>query len=433
MAKGWVSAVVLAYGRVRAVKLHTFKKKRVPEGPGVYIFRDSRRRPLYIGRASSLRSRVRSYFSRDLIASRGPVLVDVVERASNLEWVRTDSVLEAIILEANLIKRYKPKGNTELKDDKSFNYIVITKEEYPRVLLVRGKDISGKNHPPYRHLFGPFPYGLQFKEALRLVRKIFPFRDACLPAQAGTPETGKPCFNAQIGLCPGVCTGTMGREEYARRVQEVKLFFEGKKKALTTAIKHDMKRFARRERFEEAEDAKRRLFALTHIQDVALIKDEFRSPGGTEHFRIEAYDIAHIAGAATVGVMTVVENGEPNKNEYRMFRIRAQTGGSDTDALKEVLSRRFGHDEWAYPKLIVIDGGKPQKHTAEKLLAQYGMGIPVVSVVKDDRHRPREILGKREYANTYAREIVLANSEAHRFAIQYHRRRMRGRLRNGHS
>lgn len=396
--------------------LAQFKKKKLPNNPGVYTFKAAKGAILYIGRATNLRERVRSYFAADLIATRGPLLVDMITKARSITTQTTDSVLEAIILEANLIREHQPYYNSREKDDKSFNYVVFTNEEYPRILIVRGKDLANHKRTEFRSVYGPFPHGLQFRDALKLIRKIFPFRDTCVP------NAGKRCFNAQIGLCPGVCSGHMGREEYRQRVRNLELFFEGKKGKLLRELKKQMKDYIRSEEFEKAGIVKREIFALTHIQDVSLIKDEFRTPLGTL-FRIEAYDVAHISGTSTVGVFTVVENGEANTNEYRMFRIRQDTKGSDIAALSEVLSRRFGHPEWNYPRLIVVDGGIAQKNAAEKLMRELGLHIPVVGVVKDERHRPQRIIGEKKHVDQYGKAILLANAEAHRFAISYHRRR----------
>src|SRR3989339_2200826 len=194
--------------------------KKLPDDPGVYLFRGPKRAVLYIGKATSLRSRVASYFRRDLMATRGPLLVAMVEAATTIDFIETDSVLEALILEAHLIKKYQPLYNTKEKDNKSFNYVIITKEDSPRVLTMRGRELeTGAHHIKYS--FGPFPQGSVLREALGLVRKIFPFRDKCKPG------AGKPCFNAQLGLCPGVCADTVSRTEYGKSIQRIKFFFEG--------------------------------------------------------------------------------------------------------------------------------------------------------------------------------------------------------------
>jgi len=384
--------------------------KKLPDAPGVYFFKDGAGKILYIGKATSLRDRVRSYFGADLKETRGPLIVQMIERARKIGFIETGSVLEALVLEAELIRKYKPAHNTDLKDDKSFNYVVITKEDFPRVLLVRGHNLDPKE---YKEYFGPFPNGGQLKEAMRLVRKIFSFRDKCVP------NSGRPCFNAQIGLCPGVCIGTVDKKEYAKIIRNIILFFRGKKKDLLNKLEKEMKEFAKKEEFEKASEIKQTIFALSHIHDVSLLKKEEMGNGP---FRVEGYDIAHMSGTNTVGVMTVVSNGEAERGQYRKFRIRNVQGVNDTAHLKEVLERRVEHPEWKFPNLIVVDGGIAQKNAAEFVLKKYGFQIPVVGVVKDEHHHPKHFIGGQELVRKHEKEILLSNNEAHRFAIEYHKK-----------
>jgi excinuclease ABC subunit C len=393
----------------------------LPDRPGVYFFKQGGS-VLYIGRATSLRDRVRSYFGSDLIATRGPLLVDMVFQASELSFTITDSVLEAIILEASLIRKHQPKYNTKEKDNKSFNCVVITKEAFPRVLIVRKRDLDqGKNNIVAKYTFGPFPQGSSIVEGLRIIRKIFPFRDKC------TPLAGKPCFNAQIGLCPGVCAGSMSAKGYGKIIARIKLFFEGKKAILIRKMEKEMKDYAKKQEFEIAGELKRQIFALTHIQDVALIKNrenllsETGESQSAQPFRIEAYDIAHLSGKDTVGVMTVLEDGQPAKSQYRKFKIKRGDGAHDIANLREIIERRLTHTEWPYPQMIVTDGNEVQRRAVEEILAETKLSIPVVSVTKDERHKARAIIGDAKLVEKYKRAIVLANSEAHRFAIGYHR------------
>lgn len=405
----------------------------IPDASGVYFFKKARK-ILYIGKAGSLRDRVRSYFSPDLIQGRGQRIVAMVAEATTIEWQETDSVLEALIVEANLIKKHQPPYNVDEKDNKSFNYLVITKEparpdelgrsggDFPRVLIVRGRELFLKwDEKDIKYLFGPFPHGGALKEALKIVRKIFPYRDSCMP------QVGKPCFNRQIGLCPGVCSGEMAQEEYALRITHLKELFSGNFKGLKRSLARDMKAAVKEERFEDAETLRRQITALEHIRDVSLIKDEYRiSSGGTARARIEAYDVAHTSGVETVGVMTVVENGVAAKMEYRKFKIRS-VGNNDVAALSEMLSRRLHHDEWPLPRVVVVDGGTAQLRAAQKLLTSAGVAVPVVGVVKDEHHKPLRIIGDTRAVCEYERDILLANSEAHRFAIQWHRARRTAR------
>lgn len=398
--------------------LEQFQKiaKKIPDAPGVYFFLGKNKKVLYIGKATSLRDRVRSYFSKDLMDTRGPLLVQMLGQAKTIDWRQTDSVLEALLLEGSLIRSYKPHANTDSKDDKTYNHVVTTKEEYPQILLVRGSEL------PYfekktRKIFGPYPHGLQLKEAMKLLRRIFPYRDEkCNPGQK------RPCFNRQIGLCPGVCTGEVTSAEYKKTVRHIEMLFNGKKKQVLKSIEKEMKAAAKAEDFERAKELRRQLFALQHIHDVSLIKEEYRKPTSS---RIEAYDIAHLGGSAHVGVMVVVEGGAAIKSEYRKFKIKSAKGGDDAGALREVISRRLGHDEWPMPRIIAVDGAKAQINAAQKVLEECGVRIPVVGVTKDERHRPRALVGDRTVIKDKERDILLANAEAHRFAIGYHRKRSR--------
>jgi excinuclease ABC subunit C len=402
-------------------------RKTLPENPGIYLFKKGKE-ILYVGKASSLKSRVGSYFARDLMRTRGPLLVKMLEEADGLDWKTTPSVLEALILEAYEIKSRQPVYNSKEKDNKSYNYVIITDEIFPRVMTVRGRElVAGVHGPKPRAIFGPFPHGNQLREALKIIRKIFPFRDRCTPKEGlVNPLKAKPCFNRQIGLCPGVCTGEVSSKEYGKIIRNLELFFAGKTAMVRKNLEKQMNREAKERAFEKAQLTKRTLFALDHIRDVGLIKeDHIRQEVSTrEPYRIEAYDIAHLSGSGTVGVMVVVEDGELAKNAYRKFRIRGVGGKvtvDDTKNLGEVLIRRLGHAEWSLPNLIVIDGGVAQRNVAERVLRERGFSIDIASVVKDEKHKPREILGEQKTISLHGKSILLANHEAHRFAINYHK------------
>ena len=406
---------------------------KLPEVPGVYLFKKGRT-VLYVGKATTLRDRVRSYFDDDLIETRGPRIVDMVTKADRVIFETTTTVLEALVREAALIKKYQPSANVEGKDDKSFLYAVITKEDLPRVLIVRGKDLVGANGSaehagngracgaPVARVFGPFPSGAQLREALRLIRRIFPFYDTKKPiATAGAHTLAKIEFNRQIGHYPREIT----RVAYRHSIRNISLFLGGRAKELRKKLTREMAKAAREERFEDAAETRRELFALDHVQDVALIKEEgARTESGV---RIEAYDTAHLSGTNAVGVMVVVEDGVPNKRAYRTFRIRG-AGNDDIASLREVLSRRLAHAEWILPRVFVVDGGKIHKKAAEQVLGAAGVVIPVVAVVKDEKHHPREVIGAKRGGVSEAL-AVLANSEAHRFSLARHRAARRRALR----
>lgn len=397
----------------------------IPEVPGIYIFRDAKNIALYVGRATNLRSRVRSYFSDRLAADRGQRLTKAVKQAAQIETIETDSVLEAYILEANLIKEYQPAFNVVDKDNKSFQFIGITKEDFPRILVIRGRELEQETiKKTFSDIFGPFPRGTVLKEALRILRKILPFRDKCTPHNSQKKKQQKKCFQAQIGLCPGICDGTMDKEAYKKRIREIRMFLGGRKKQLIRMLEEEVKQYAQKQEFEEAESTQRRIFALQHIQDVSLLKrDDIQTESNNTAFRIEAYDVAHTAGTQTVGAMVVLIDGETAPSEYRVFTIRNATEGDDIGALREMLSRRLGHPEWRMPNLIVVDGGKAHINATEAVLKGNEVKIPVTSVVKTEKHTPREVLGPKEYTQAYEKQIITANAEAHRFATTRHKRK----------
>lgn len=392
----------------------------IPAEPGVYFFLDSRKKILYIGKATSLKNRVRSYFAPDLASKRSQLIENMVAEAVSIDHTVTDSVLEALILETNLIRSYKPHYNTKSKDDKSYNHLIITNEEWPRVLVVRGKDITEKfTEAEIQYNFGPFPSGQLFREALKIVRRLFQFYDLAEPLGSETSKLvkGRIDFNRQIGLYPGA----QSKDEYRTTIRHIKLFFQGKKKLIIKDLERVMGALAKQERFEEAHIVKKKIYALTHIQDVALIKND------TERFipdnlvRVEGYDVAHLQGTNMVGVMTVIENGEAKKSEYRKFIIKSISDANDPAALREILTRRLTHTEWHLPTLIVVDGSTAQINVAERVLAEHQLPIPVVAVVKDERHKASHIKGDESLIAKYKLEILLSNAEAHRFAITYHR------------
>jgi excinuclease ABC subunit C len=292
---------------------------------------------------------------------------------------------------------------------------VITKEAFPRVLVMRIREFEKRfTKKDVSEVYGPFASVSQLREALKIIRRMFPYHDTCEPNQ------GKLCFNAQLKLCPGVCTGEITEQEYKRHIANIKKLFEGKKTEIKKDLEKQMKEYAKKQEFEKAAQARNTLFALDHIKDINLIQDEEILSFKDAAFRIEGYDVAHISGSDRVGVMTVMEGREKMKDGYRRFKLPEKTN-DDYEGLREIMLRRFNHKEWRFPDLIVIDGGVGHKQTAEKVLAHLGLLIPVVSVVKDDRHKPKDILGRADLVDNHKKEILLVNAEAHRFAIGYHK------------
>lgn len=387
----------------------------LPDSPGVYFFRDSDGKILYIGKATFLKDRVRSYFNPDLMTTRGLRLVSMVTLASTVTYQETGSVLEALLLESKLIKDHDPIYNTREKDNKSFTCVVITKEKFPRVLTMRIRDFEKKfTKKDVAYVYGPFVSFPQLRSAMKIIRKMFPYRDTC---ELGST---KMCFNAQIKLCPLVCIGQITETDYMKNITNIRNLFEGKKTETKISLERDMKDYAKRQLFEKATVARNTLYALDHIKDISLIKEDEVLSFKDKSFRIEAYDAAHISGTSRVGAMVVIDGGHTDKNEYRRFKLEENIN-DDYEGLRQIMLRRFSHKEWRYPDLVVIDGGLVHKQTAEKVLAHLGLFIPCVAVVKDERHKPKDILGDKVHVDYHKKDILLANQEAHRFAIGYHK------------
>jgi excinuclease ABC subunit C len=412
--------------------------KKFPETPGVYIMKDADGRVLYVGKAANLRRRVSSYFERP----HDVRIQTLVSKIATMEYEQKDTALEALIREAELIKTITPPFNVREKDDKSFLYFEITREKFPRVLLVRGAGViaagGGKGAravAPQGKRFGPFTSASSAREALRILRRIFPWSTHD-PEEIGKMK--RPCFNYEIGLCPGTCVGAITHEDYIKNIERLKLFFEGKKERIIKAIEKDMKAASRKQEFERAEALRRQMFALRHIQDTALISDNevLVIAGATAlhaGYRIEGYDISNISGTSAVGSMVVFEDGAPNKDEYRKFKIRSIFQPNDVGMLKEVLERRFAHaapeskSPWPMPDLVLIDGGLAQVNTARRVLLRAGIKTPIVGIAKGPKRDRNDIIGlvpKGVQKDT----LIKVRNEAHRFAITYHKALRRVRV-----
>ncbi len=398
------------------------KNRKVPENSGIYIFRDYRKRPIYIGRATSLKDRTKSYFTNDLIATRGPRIVDMVTKAKYITWQATASVLEAVILESSLIKKYQPIYNVDERDDKSAQYVVITEEEWPRVFLVRVRDfekLRTQETLPYKvqKYFGPFTDSGLIKEAMKILRKMFPFRDA------KSVDSRHQAFYQAIGRSPDIAKHEE-RESYLKTIKYLTLFFESKNAELKKQITLDMKKYACEKRFEEAQRSKKLLYALQHINDIALIRKnrDANAVKFGQTFRMEAYDIAHLSGKDVVGGMVVSENGNFNKNEYRKFKVSLERN-DDLAGLAEILSRRLNHSEWTYPDLIVVDGDQRQFDIATNILKSRRIDIPVVAVTKNDKHKADSFIGNPDLVSRHKPDIIAINAEVHRYSLSYHRQR----------
>ena len=392
-----------------------YKEKELPKKPGVYFFKKGEDF-LYIGKATNLAHRTSSYLQKNLMETRGPLIVKMIEDADSLSWTETSSSLEALILESYLIKQYQPVYNTREKDNRSYNYVVITNELAPRVFTMRQralKIIEGKQDNSLMHVFGPFPDRDQLQTALKIIRKIFPFHGK------KTIHKNNIEFYKQLGLVPD-SLDSEARSAYLKNIEYIALFFQGKKKSLIQELKQDMMKNAKALKFERASVIKRQMYSLEHIRDMALLKHNFEGARYLNNFRMEAYDIAHMQGDAMVGVMVVHSTNQIDTSEHRVFNINSVDRANDTAALYEVITRRLNHQEWPYPQIIVVDGGIAQKRIIEKAIREKNLSIPVMAVVKDEKHKAREILGQKKISEKYHKEIVALNAESHRFALKQH-------------
>ncbi|MGC8651418.1 MAG: GIY-YIG nuclease family protein [Minisyncoccia bacterium] len=373
--------------------------KNIPKKPGVYLFLDKKEKVLYVGRAVNLKRRVSNYFENNL----EPRIREMVRLAKKIKIQITDNLLEAIILEANLIKKYWPKYNVREKDNRSFIYIVIPKQDFTKPIIVRGREI--KKFPPQKaDVFGPYKSISLLTTALRIIRRIFPY-STC---QIGS---GRPCFDYQIGLCPGACIGAISKEDYQKNIDNIILLLKGQKKAL----------FKRLERENPA-----KILALKHLEDVALLsKDDYYLTPPMQ--RIEGYDISHLSGKETYGSMVVFEDSKPNPQAYRLFKIKEAAPNNDLASLEETLTRRFRHQEWHYPDLIVIDGGKPQIDYLTKVFAKHNVSIPFLGISKYQNDKlvfPKNTSSFFKHSAEEIKNTLLqVREEAHRFAIMAGRRK----------
>lgn len=439
--------------------------KEIPPQPGVYLFKAeglpaslAGKRGglggeiLYVGKARNLRHRVPSYFLRAQ-PDRGPRIAHLVDRIQAIDWFVTESEIEALILEANLIGRLKPRYNVEWKDDKSYLHVAIkiAGVEWPQIRFVRAAEV-GKDKKT--HYFGPYTSPGSLRRAIRFVRKIFPFCEYSFKESSRKKgfRPDRPCLYYHLGLCPGPCAVAIDLPEYKKRVRHLVFFLQGKKRKVMSEISREMKRASREKRYEEAAKLRDQLADLEHLRDISLLRafEERVMPqvGGVPH-RIEAYDVSNISGEYAVGVMVTFKDGEPDKGEYRKFKIKTVRGISDVGALLEILRRRLSHSRpefapqhkkgsestdlelWSLPNLILIDGGKAQLNVAVKALTEYGLQTPVLAVAKGPARK-----GAFEY--WYGPRVLRdqnlirkVRDEAHRFAIQYYRQlHRRGLLSN---
>ena len=395
------------------------KISRLPHSPGVYLFKDKGGRVIYIGKANSLKKRVRSYFGRLLDAKTQAM----VARTADMEYMLCSSERQARILEAELVREKQPRYNIDLKDDKSFPWVKITGEDFPLVSVCRRKD---RRRTGGASFFGPYTNAAALRQALKSVRRIFGFRSCSkLPRSA--------CLYYRLKLCPAPCAGYISRRGYGEIINEIKLFLGNRHSELIDKLAQKMRLASAAKDFEEAaklRDQVSALSAITSSDDLACFTqlEDLKRLLGLQRLpqRIEAFDISNISGQEACGSMVSFRKGLPDKDNYRRFRIRTVSGPDDYAMIAEVVKRRYSRlvrEKRLLPDLVLIDGVRAHLLTAQKVLERLGLDLPLASIAKEEENiyvkgRVRPIkLGADNAALNLIRRV---RDEAHRFAVAYH-------------
>ncbi len=393
------------------------KIAKIPEAPGVYLMKDAGGKIIYVGKAKSLKKRLLTYLARDLSTKTLIQMRSVTDIEVRL--CPTESL--ALLLEAALIHKHKPKYNISLRDDKSFPLIKITNEDFPAICVTRKKEPDGARY------LGPYTSANLLREALKIIRRSFPIRSCkTLPKKA--------CLYYRVNLCPGPCVGKISRKDYERTIGHAILILEGKTDALIKNLANEMKRHSENKEFEKAaqvRDQMATLSALSTIRPGFSSNDEMQDLKDLLQLnklpeRIECFDIANISGKEATGSMVSFWRGKPDKDNYRRFKIKTVYVVDDYAMMQEVVRRRYSRVVEAKlpkPDLIIIDGGKGHLMTAAKVLLDFGLPIPMASIAKEEENiyllgKPNPIQLK---SDTPALNLIRrVRDEAHRFAQAYH-------------
>lgn len=404
------------------------KLKTLPASPGVYFHKDADGQVIYVGKAAVLKNRVRQYFHK---TQKDAKTIALVREIADTDWIVVDTEMDALFLESEMIKRYKPKWNILLRDDKTVSYVRIDmKSEVPYVSFTRTPQDDKATY------IGPFYGKSAVEKALRILRKVFPYYDK--------PYDGKKTLNTDLGLTPGIEIGKTTSTEYKKNLRKLRLYLEGGRHKLIKDLEKQMANAAKNQNFEEAAEFKKQLFGLRELQKKIVFSDkEFLDISSDQALvdlqmllhlpepprRIEGYDISHQSGTNVVGSMVVFVNGVSDRAEYRKFKLRNQRN-DDTANLREVIERRLKHQEWEFPNLVILDGGLGQVNAVQNLLAE--QQIAVIGRDKSGDHTRnaavRIIAPRAESYDTLtlpgdshiAKLTARIDDEAHRFAITYH-------------
>ena len=391
-------------------------------GSGVYLYKDAAGSVIYVGKAINIRKRVSSYFRANTKSLKTDLLVSHI---SQIETIQTASEAEALILEASLIKQYQPKYNVELKDGKTYPYIQITRDEFPLISVIRFNARSRKDIKA--ELYGPYVNPTLIREALQIIRKIFPFRTC-------EPFASKLCLYHDLGLCEGPCEGKVSQEDYQRNIRSIRFILDGKKDDLYRNLHLEMEGESRRKNFEGAARLRDQIRAIGALYsgtgDINYFKEaeQLQRAMGLERapVRIECFDISNTMGDQSVGAMVSFLNGKPDKGNYRRFRIKTVKGIDDFQMIAEIVRRRYARlqkEGSSFPDLVVIDGGKGQLAAAMKEMKKLKLSLNVISLAK--REEEVFVPGKRDplrlsHDSLGLKLLMRIRDEAHRFGLKYH-------------
>lgn len=396
------------------------KIAKLPEAPGVYLFKDAKGTVIYIGKAKALKKRVQSYFSRALDAKTQAL----VSKIADLEYRLTGSQAQAALLEASLIKANLPQYNIDLRDDKSFPWIRISGEDFPVVSIYRRKKRQQDSGAQY---FGPYTNVGLLRQAIKELRRIFGFRSCKKMPQ-------KACLYYRLKLCPAPCVRKISQARYKEITDQIALFLDSKYEELLGRLAQQMQDLAKEQKYEEAARLRDQISALSAfsqgpnprpgINEVEDLQDLLK----LKHLpqRIEAFDISNIFGKEATGSLVSFYRGFPDKDNYRRFRIKTVEGIDDYKMLAEVIRRRYNRliaEKLPLPDLVLIDGGRAHLTTAGKELKKLGLGLALASIAKEKENiysltnsKPIKLQFDRPALNLIRR----IRDEAHRFAVSYH-------------
>jgi excinuclease ABC subunit C len=415
-------------------------RSKFPAGPGVYLFQDKAGRVIYIGKAKNLRARAGSYFLA--AAAQDQRTANLVREAYDIDFVETESHVDALLMEARLVKDTQPKFNRDLRDDKSFPYLQITThEDFPRVEVTRQPQTSGVK------LYGPFANAGSLRGAVQALQKVFKFRTCSLDIEADDERWRwfRPCLLASINQCTAPCNFRIGKEEYRNDIKRLRMFLEGNRKKLLGEMRREMADASAARKFEQAARLRDEIEMLERLgergdlekneQPEVFYIDPKKGLAGLQKIfkletrprNIEGVDIAHLGGTETVASLVQFLDGLPFKPGYRRFRIRDVEGVDDYASIREVVARRYRKlraDGDVFPDVLLVDGGLGQLRRAMEAFEKLKIQPPLVlSLAKKEelvyvmnRSKPLR-LSRRSYA---LRLLQYVRDEAHRFAQHYH-------------